>query len=217
MAIDKNKVDALIFDMDGTLWNAMDSYAEVWNRAFAEYGINLTVTGEMLLEYMGKTIEEIFDLLAGRLGIAMPSADFLKRVDEIEEAILPELGGTLYDGVLEGMGVLSKQYPLFLVSNCGEKGLVNFMDFTHVRPFITDYLSYGMTKLAKTGNLKLIAERYCLKNPVYVGDTQGDCDATHRAGMKFAYCEYGFGECDDYDEKMSTFGEVVKFFNKQKL
>ena len=29
-------MDALIFDMDGTLWDAVDSYSEVWNETFRE-------------------------------------------------------------------------------------------------------------------------------------------------------------------------------------
>ena len=27
----KEKFDSLIFDMDGTLWDAVDSYCEIWN------------------------------------------------------------------------------------------------------------------------------------------------------------------------------------------
>ena len=38
MTIDHN-TDALIFDMDGTLWDAVDTYAEIWNMAFEREGI----------------------------------------------------------------------------------------------------------------------------------------------------------------------------------
>ena len=41
-------VDSLIFDMDGTLWDAMKSYAEVWNVAFKEYGLDITVNEDVL-------------------------------------------------------------------------------------------------------------------------------------------------------------------------
>ena len=62
MAIDKTRVDALMFDMDGTLWDAMDSYAEVWNRTFAEYGEEVHITGRDLLHGMGKTLDQIRQL-----------------------------------------------------------------------------------------------------------------------------------------------------------
>ena len=31
--------DSLIFDMDGTLWDAVDSYVAVWDATFAEFGM----------------------------------------------------------------------------------------------------------------------------------------------------------------------------------
>ena len=31
--------DGLIFDMDGTLWDAVDSYVKIWNATIAECGI----------------------------------------------------------------------------------------------------------------------------------------------------------------------------------
>lgn len=33
------KVDAVIFDVDGTLWDTTDLVAEAWNRAVADFGI----------------------------------------------------------------------------------------------------------------------------------------------------------------------------------
>ncbi len=33
------KPDSLIFDMDGTLWDAVDTYAHSWNVVFSEMGI----------------------------------------------------------------------------------------------------------------------------------------------------------------------------------
>ena len=68
MAIDKTRVDALMFDMDGTLWDAMDSYAEVWNRTFAEYGEEVHITGRDLLHGMGKTLDQILAMICENFG-----------------------------------------------------------------------------------------------------------------------------------------------------
>jgi len=35
------KPDSLIFDMDGTLWDAVDTYAASWNLVFNELGIDI--------------------------------------------------------------------------------------------------------------------------------------------------------------------------------
>ena len=55
-------------------------------------------------------------------------------------------------------------------------------------------------------------ERNCLKNPVYVGDTQGDYEACQKAGVPFIFAEYGFGATKDnnYYGKISSFMELKK-------
>lgn len=61
------RFDSLIFDMDGTLWDAVDSYAEIWNRTNAVFGIDATVSRRELLDHMGQTIDVIFhSLMRGR-------------------------------------------------------------------------------------------------------------------------------------------------------
>ena len=52
----------------------------------------------------------------------------------------------------------------------------------------------GATGKDKTANIKALISRYNLSNPVYVGDTAGDCTATHAAGIPFVWAAYGFGE-----------------------
>ena len=59
MGTDLQNVDALIFDMDGTLWNATESYAKIWNETCACFGMKTHFVGSDLLQYMGMGIEEI--------------------------------------------------------------------------------------------------------------------------------------------------------------
>ena len=62
--IDKEKVDSLIFDMDGTLWDAMKSYAEVWNVAFRELGLAITVDESVLKQaILTSTIFPVFSIV----------------------------------------------------------------------------------------------------------------------------------------------------------
>ena len=51
----------------------------------------------------------------------------------------------------------------------------------------------------KNENLTALAEKYSLRQLVYVGDTEGDCRQTHIAGMPFVFASYGFGHCDNAD------------------
>ena len=50
--------------------------------------------------------------------------------------------------------------------------------------------------------------KYGLTLPVYVGDTQGDSDAAHAAGARMVYCAYGFGNVEDADAVIHSFGEL---------
>ncbi len=209
---DKEKVDSLIFDMDGTLWDAMKSYAEVWNVAFRELGLAITVDESVLKQAIGSTIDDILVMLSKRYGLNIQPKQFLARVDEIEDELLPVIGGEPYPGMQEGMGKLSERYKIFLLSNCGANGLPNFMQFTGIGAYVCDYLSYGMRRGTKSENLSYLRQKHNLQMPVYVGDTQSDCNNAHQAGMPFVYASYGFGNCEGYDLKVDRFADIVEYF-----
>lgn len=206
------KFDSIIFDMDGTLWDAVDSYCAVWDATFAALGINGTVTRQSLIKCMGMTIDRIFDRVAAHLCPPEKRAEYLRLLDENEERMMAHLGGILYPGVRDGLEQLSGRYRLFMVSNCGARGLENFLDFTHLRPYFTDTLTYGETLHGKDYNIALISQRNALTAPIYVGDTAGDCKAAHAADIPMMHVTYGFGEAPDADFSASSFPELVKFF-----
>ena len=210
--IDKEKVDSLIFDMDGTLWDAMKSYAEVWNVAFRELGLAITVDESVLKQAIGSTIDDILVMLSKRYGLNIQPKQFLARVDEIEDELLPMIGGEPYPGMQEGMGKLSERYKIFLLSNCGANGLPNFMQFTGIGAYVCDYLSYGMRRGTKSENLSYLRQKHNLQMPVYVGDTQSDCNNAHQAGRPFVYASYGFGHCGGYDLKVDRVADIVEYF-----
>ena len=193
--------------MDGTLWDAVDSYAKIWEVTSAEFGVDRVVTREELIRYMGKTLDVI---LAGIMnGVDIDQKKYLKRLDENESALMGKLGGVLYPGVAEGMARLSRHFRLFLVSNCGKDGLGYMTEFTGLRPYIEGCLSYGMTGRGKAENIAAVIEKYGLKSPLYVGDTQGDCDAAHAAGTDMCHVTYGFGKCSNAELSADSFPQFT--------
>lgn len=196
--------DSLIFDMDGTLWDAVDSYVQVWNHTIADCHIDRKpVTRRDLTGLMGKQLDYILaTLIPGPEG---RDPKVLERLFANEGALMPRLGGKLYPGVTETMEKLYGRVPLFVVSNCGAANLENFLDFTGLRRFMTDYISQGETGKSKGENICTIVERYNLKTPYYVGDTVTDALSARHAGTGMIWCRYGFGQVDDPDYTIDSF------------
>ena len=58
--IDWSRTDGLIFDMDGTLWDAVDTYARIWNEVFLRAGKEVHITRESLIGNIGIPIPKIW-------------------------------------------------------------------------------------------------------------------------------------------------------------
>lgn len=213
--MDWSTVDSIIFDMDGTLWDATESYTEIWNICSEKAGIKARITPEELKKYMGLPLDEIF----GKVHNVTKKFDikkYLSMLEQAEDELMPSLGGKPYPGMRECIKKLSAVYKLFMVSNCGKNGLKNFMEWTETSEFFTDSLTFGGTNKSKSENIKTLIGKYNLKSPVYMGDTQGDCDQTHLAGIPFVFARYGFGTCTDYDIAFDSIRDFTEYFLKLK-
>ena len=189
--MNSGRFDSLLFDMDGTLWDAVDSYCAVWNRTIDQCCPQVSHVGYPLLaSMMGKPLDVIY---VGIVGDRCPLDKFMDALTVNEKALMPELGGRLYPGVADTLAELAKTHRLFMVSNCTADGLPNFLEYTGLKPYFTDTISFGETGCEKDVNIAALVSRYKLERPLYIGDTQGDCNSAHRAGVPFAWASYGFG------------------------
>ena len=48
-----------------------------------------------------------------------------------------------------------------------------------------------------------------MKNPIYIGDTEGDMKAAKIADIPFVYAKYGFGSVLNYDYSINSFDELI--------
>ena len=58
---------AIIFDMDGTLWDSAANVAESWNEAVKKEGYDYHFTKDDIMSVMGKTMDQIGDILFSNL------------------------------------------------------------------------------------------------------------------------------------------------------
>ena len=204
------KFDSFIFDMDGTLWDAVPSYAEIWNRTISEFGLPVApVTYQELCDQMGRPLEVIYNNLIGNPEV---EGKFTARLEELSRELMPKLGGVLYPGVRQTLTALRDGGArLFLVSNCEANGLPDFLAFTGLTPLFTDHRSLGQTGLDKDVNMRNLIDQYGLQSPIYVGDTMGDLNYTHKAGLPFAWASYGFGkDVHGQEYTLNTISDLIK-------
>ena len=164
--IDWSRTDGLIFDMDGTLWDAVDTYARIWNEVFLRAGKEVHITRESLIGNIGIPIPKILANLFPEIKNEEANR-FSKELAEHEPELLSRYGGTPYPGVVSGLEQLSSKYKLFLVSNCDTHTLPIFMSCIGITPFITEAISFGDTHKPKGDNMLLLKEKYHLQHPLY--------------------------------------------------
>lgn len=205
----KEKVDGIIFDLDGTLWDSTDAILKVWNDARNEFKeITNVLTKEDIQGVMGLQIEEI-----GKRYYPYLSNDKIKKIItyciKAENEYLGIHGAKLYDNLEITIKKLYKNYKLFIVSNC-EKGYIEaFLNFHNLDKYFVDFENPGRTGMEKANNIKLVVERNNLKNPIYVGDTTGDKNAAKMAGVPFVFAKYGFGDVKDYEYAIDKIEEII--------
>ena len=205
------KPDSLILDMDGTLWDNVNTYVLAWNAALKELGHSVQVTRESLMGLMGKEARQLLNALIPN--VPEENQDLL--FDEVivqYQQLIPTMQPYIYPGVMEGLQQLHTKYKLLLLSNCEEGGLVNLINPTKTTHLFLDYMEHGQNNMPKSHNLKLLKERHNLTNPVYIGDTEGDSHESSLAGVPFVFVTYGFGTTENYHLKFDTFSELTDYF-----
>ncbi len=205
------KPDSLIFDMDGTLWDNVDSYTIVWNKGLEEKGYSRRVTREDLLGLMGKEARVMLETLIPEASESAQDELFDEVIRQYQ-LLIPDIKPLIYEGVYEGLEKLSEKYPLFLLSNCEEGGLVNFMNHTRTTHLISDYMEHGQNLQPKSVNMRLLKERNNLSRPVYIGDTDSDSKACAEACVPFVFVTYGFGKTDSFALKFDSFSQLTDYF-----
>lgn len=205
----------IIFDLDGTLWDSASVVVEGFNDEIKLHNdTNYILTEETLKSQMGKTAPQIarvfFPDLKEERGLELMSL-CAKR----ERLYLAKRGGILFDNLEETLKKLqAKGYKLYIISNCECGYIETFMSVHKLEQYFEDIECHQNTGLSKGENIKLLMERNLLDRAIYVGDTQGDCDATRFAGIPFVFAKYGFGNAENPDYTINALKEISEVADK---
>lgn len=208
------KVDGLIFDLDGTLWDASASCAMAWNKALENKGVkDFVITQQLAHSFAGKLMDDIFSQYFTFLPPERYN-DMAAAYAEQEKLHMKNFGGKLYPGVKSQLELLSEKYPLFIVSNCLTGYIENFLDQHRLGNLFADYECIGVTGRPKAENIEMIISRNELRSAVYIGDTIGDFEAAKKNQLPFIYAEYGFGDVIDAPHVINNFTELEEVLKK---
>jgi ribonuclease HI len=207
----RKRPPAILFDLDGTLWDSAKQVAESWNIALEDYpDITFRFTTKKVRQSMGRVLEEI-------AGMWFPEMDperrevLMRHASDVELEYLKTHPGKLFPAARKTLAELSKSCELYIVSNCQLGYIEGFFEGTGLRKYFIDYECAGRTGKPKAGNIRLVMERNGLDRCLYVGDTQKDCDAADGAGIPFVHAAFGFGQIDRPVPRLEAFGDLPEF------
>ena len=200
----------IIFDMDGTLWDSASGVAKSWTRVVnAEHDKDRVITTEDIQSVMGRTMDKIAEILFPELE-EKERLELIDHCGKDENDYLREHGGELYPQLEETLKILKDKYHLYIVSNCQSGYIEAFLEHYGFGHYFEDIECYGNNLQSKGKNIALLVARNELTDAVYVGDIQGDYDATMEAGITFVHAAYGFGTIEQETAKINSFAELPK-------
>lgn len=211
--MDNMKKTAVIFDLDGTLWDAAETIAPAWNAYLEGRGIQLRMSPDDCRACCGKTLPEIAAMLFPAAEPAWREA-VIEGCCDAECVPLAREGGRLYPGLEAVLEELRRDYFLAVVSNCGLGYIEAFFSGNRTGRFFDDYENAARTGLSKGENIRLVMERNGIERAVYVGDTEGDRQAALRAGIPFIHAAYGYGQVRGADFTLRQLRELPQILDK---
>lgn len=204
------KPESLIFDIDGTLWDSRSLVARGYNQYLREiHREDLLVDEAYLTGLFGKTTTQIADEML--MSIPKPEryqviAGCMAREHQVMQ---DDPCAIAYPGVVDTLKQLGETYRLFVVSN-SQKGYPRLMmEKLGLEDLFEGCLCFGDTLLPKGDTIRQLMAHHTIRSGVYIGDTQGDLEASRQAGVPFVFCRYGFGQPKEYDWVIDAFPELL--------
>jgi phosphoglycolate phosphatase len=205
--------DAIVFDLDGTLWDTCETCAVAWNEVLARLGIAYrtivaadirAVAGQPHLDGVRRAFPDLAEPDVVHIAEATAVAD--------NEAIAQH-GGHVYPGVRELVPSLARRVPLMIVSNCQQGYVETFLGWTGLGSHFADFECWGNTGRTKAENLGAVIARNELRAPLFVGDTEGDRSAAVANGVRFVHATWGYGAVAEPDHRVDRFADVASLID----
>ncbi len=216
------KPEAIIFDMDGTLFQTETLLLPAYHKMFdilREEGLHTgeTPKEEVMLGCLGMLLEDIWKIV---LPEGTPEAH--RRADELllqlELEGLKNADAVLYPGVEETLQELKRRgVRLFIASNGLEHYVKGIAEARNIMPLFEELYSAGQHATAsKVDLVALLLENHGIKRAWMVGDRSSDVEAGKKNGQTVIGCQYaGFGddqELNGSDAIITSFPQLLNLY-----
>ena len=200
---------ALIFDLDGTLWDAALPVSEIWTEEGKKrFGPDYFLGEADVRAEMGKTMDQIVSEVAPKLKTKEERDAFAQLFLDSETVYLKDHPGRLFPKEIETLLLLREWgYPLYIVSNCQKGYIENFIPLLP-EGTISDFLCWGDTHGKKHETILALMKKNQVEKAIYIGDTRGDEIETHEANLPFIHADYGYGVCLRPEGRITSFEEL---------
>lgn len=204
-----NKINNIIFDLDGTLWDSRKQIIKVWKKVL-DKKLKITINEDTLSSVMGKSNAEFKNKFFSNISTELAD-NYLDLCQKEEVKYLTVNGANIYTNSISTIKELSNNYNLFIVSNCQSGYIESFLNYYNLNKYFNDYECSGTTGLSKKDNIKLIMKRNNLLNSMtcYVGDTIDDYNSASTNSIMFIYANYGFGNFDKSKYSIFDISETI--------
>ena len=181
----------LIFDLDGTLWETLDTTLEAANMIAKENPEVKEITMDIVIRGMGLSSKDnafnYMPYLNEEKGLY-----YIGKISARNFELIKEKGAHIYDGVSDTIKKLSQKYKLGIVTNNYDEYAKIFLDKSNLGPYFTDYMGAATYSISKGEAIKRMVNKYHEKENYYVGDIKKDMEAATEAGINFIHAKYGF-------------------------
>jgi phosphoglycolate phosphatase len=188
---------ALIFDLDGTLFQTETLSIPAYQQTFEELRREGLYSGptppeERFLGSLGLLLDEIWRrVLPDATDVVRKRADELLLQHQLQ--LLQAGEGRLYPGVIDTLTALREMdYRLFVASNGLEAYVKGVLQYTGIADLFSAAYSAGEFRTAsKVDLVRRLLDTYQLESAWMVGDRASDVEAGKENGLWVVGCAYG--------------------------